>query len=180
MFLLASDLIIVGSNCKSASKSIDSRLSKEWKTFVEDSKSKGTIYIAFGTAIHWDGAPQHVIDAFIDAINELEEYRIIFSWNGEFPKNAKSHVKFTKWAPQMAILLHPKTVLFITHGGLKSLKESLCAEIPVILMPMFAEQAHNSKYALKLGIGGILNKFELTKEKFLTTIQKVLINYTFF
>uniref|UniRef100_A0AC34FZD5 Glucuronosyltransferase n=1 Tax=Panagrolaimus sp. ES5 TaxID=591445 RepID=A0AC34FZD5_9BILA len=116
---VAADLAIVGSNCKSASKSIDSTLTNEWKKFVEDSKSKGTIYIAFGTAIRWDGAPQNVKNAFIDAINELDEYRIIFSWNGIFPKNVKSHVKFTKWAQQMPILLHPKTVLFVTHGGLK-------------------------------------------------------------
>lgn len=109
----------MGSHCESASKSIDAILSREWKSFVEDPTSSGTIYIAFGTNVQWEGAPQYVTDAFVGAINELKEYRIVFSWNGRHPENVKSHVRFTKWAPQMALLTHSKTKLFVTHGGLK-------------------------------------------------------------
>uniref|UniRef100_A0A914QDF9 glucuronosyltransferase n=1 Tax=Panagrolaimus davidi TaxID=227884 RepID=A0A914QDF9_9BILA len=115
----ASDLFLVGSNCKSASKVLNSTLSNEWKEFIEDPKSEGTIYIAFGSALLWDFMSNSVKDSFIAAINKLDEYRIIFSWNGQFPKTVKSHVKFIKWAPQMAILSHPKTKVFLTHGGLK-------------------------------------------------------------
>uniref|UniRef100_A0AC34GJP2 Glucuronosyltransferase n=1 Tax=Panagrolaimus sp. ES5 TaxID=591445 RepID=A0AC34GJP2_9BILA len=104
-----SDLVLVGSNCKSASKVINATLPKEWETFIEDPKSKGTIYISFGSQVLWDYVPEKIRNSFIQAINDMNEYRIIFSWNGIFPENAKSHVKFTKWAPQMAILSHPKT-----------------------------------------------------------------------
>uniref|UniRef100_A0A914YSK0 UDP-glucuronosyltransferase n=1 Tax=Panagrolaimus superbus TaxID=310955 RepID=A0A914YSK0_9BILA len=168
-----SDLILVGSNCKSASSVVNAKLSKEWKVFVEDPKSKGTIYIAFGSALLWDYMSNKVKDSFIAAINKLDEYRIIFSWNGQFPKTVKSNIKFTKWAPQMAILSHPKTIVFLTHGGLKSLKESLCAEVPIVLMPLLAEQVYNAKFCLKLGIGLVLNKYELNSEQIATTLRKV-------
>uniref|UniRef100_A0A914YU07 UDP-glucuronosyltransferase n=1 Tax=Panagrolaimus superbus TaxID=310955 RepID=A0A914YU07_9BILA len=167
-----SDLILVGSNCKSASSVANATLSKEWKEFVEDPKSKGTIYIAFGSALLWDYMSNKVKDSFIAAINKLDEYRIIFSWNGQFPKTVKSNIKFTKWAPQMAILSHPKTIVFLTHGGLKSLKESLCAEVPIVLMPLLAEQVYNAKFCLKLGIGLVLNKYELNSEQIATTLRK--------
>lgn len=109
----------MGSNCRSASKVINATLSTEWKTFIEDSTSKGTIYISFGSAVNWNYAPQKIRDAFIGAVNELKDYRIIFSWIGDLPENVKSHVRLTKWAPQAALLSHPKTKVFVTHGGLK-------------------------------------------------------------
>lgn len=40
------------------------------------------------------------------------------------PSNIKmsKHVRVLDWAPQVDILFHNKTKLFISHGGLKSVK----------------------------------------------------------
>ncbi|KAI1708563.1 UDP-glucoronosyl and UDP-glucosyl transferase domain-containing protein [Ditylenchus destructor] len=160
-----------GSNCEPVGK-----LSNEYLDFLEDPKSKGTIYIAFGTVVDWEQAPKHIREIFLSAINEFTDYRIVFSYKGPKPDGLGKHIKITSWAPQLEILAHPKTKVFLTHSGLKSLRESLCTKTPAVLMPMFAEQSHNAKFSLSLGIGRILNKFKLTKETIVASLKEVLEN----
>ncbi|KAH7693538.1 Protein UGT-64, partial [Aphelenchoides avenae] len=151
-------------------------LDEEYRFFVEDPNSKGTIYIAFGTSVDWNLAPEEIREMFFEAINELTDYRIVFSYKGPRPKVLGKHVKLTAWAPQLDLLAHPKTKVFLTHSGLKSLREALCTKTPVVLMPMFAEQSHNAKFALSLGIGTVLNKFTITKERIVAELVEVLEN----
>jgi len=109
------EVLNVGANCESSPK-----LPDDYQTFVEDPKSKGTIYVAFGTIVPWDYAPLHIVKAFFDAFERLSDYRIIFSFNGKFPERKLSpHIRLVKWAPQSAILSHSKTKIFLTHCGLK-------------------------------------------------------------
>ncbi|KAI1708562.1 UDP-glucoronosyl and UDP-glucosyl transferase domain-containing protein [Ditylenchus destructor] len=160
-----------GSNCEPVGQ-----LSQEYLEFLEDPKSKGTIYIAFGTSVDWEGAPKHIRETFLSAINEFTDYRIVFSYKGPKPGGLGKHIKITSWAPQLEILAHPRTKVFLTHSGLKSLREALCTKTPVVLMPMFAEQSHNAKFSLYLGIGRILNKLKLTKETIVASLKEVLEN----
>jgi glucuronosyltransferase len=109
------EVLHAGAHCEEANE-----LPEEYRTFVEDPKSKGTIYVAFGTIVPWDYAPPRVVKAFFDAFERLSDYRIIFSFNGKFPdRKLSSHIRLVKWAPQSAILSHSKTKIFLTHCGLK-------------------------------------------------------------
>uniref|UniRef100_A0A914CJQ0 glucuronosyltransferase n=1 Tax=Acrobeloides nanus TaxID=290746 RepID=A0A914CJQ0_9BILA len=165
-----SDRKTIGRHCDQAKK-----LEGEFLKFVEDPNSKGTIYIAFGSLILLDMAPENFLKSIFDALEELDEYRIIFSYNGP-PRKTKTHIFLTKWAPQKEILNHPTTRVYLTHGGLKSIKESICAKTPPIVMPFFAEQAHNAHFILDSGVGSILNKYKISKELVLNTFQEVLEN----
>lgn len=113
-FLDGSDIYSIGSVCSKAKP-----LEKELENFVSDPSSKGTIYIAFGTNVQWDFASDFMLNAFFDSLNHFKDYRIIFSFNGKKQKKTESHIKIVKWAPQFDILMHTKTRLFISHGGLK-------------------------------------------------------------
>lgn len=87
----------------------------------------------------------------------------------------------------LEILAHPKTKIFITHGGLKryifsfflniffSVKEGLCSSTPMIFLPLFAEQAHNAHMALALGFGLVINKFNLNANSLYSTINIVCL-----
>lgn len=140
-------------------------------------------------------APRFVIDALFDAFDELTDYRIVFTFRGAKLswRELKNHIKLVDWSPQFDILAHPKTKLFISHGGLKrfkilknnelnleynlkknfSLKEGICSGTPLAIMPIFAEQARNAKVSASLGIASILNKYKITKENCLAAILKV-------
>ena len=95
-------------------------LPEEYRKFIEDPTSKGTVYIAFGTIIQWDYAPPNVLAAFFEAFERLPEYRFIFAFKGKLPeRKLPAHVRLVSWAPQQEILAHPKTKVFLTHCGLK-------------------------------------------------------------
>ncbi|VDK24002.1 unnamed protein product, partial [Anisakis simplex] len=143
----SNEIVNIGAHC-SPSKA----LSDDIEEFVSDPKSKGTIYIAFGTNVKWAYAPSYVIQAFKEAMLKLKEYRIIFVDDvKEMFVDLAPHIKIMKWAPQYDILRDNRTVLFIGHGGLKSLKETICGKTPTLLIPIFNEQAHNTAVAAKLG-----------------------------
>ncbi|KAI6234940.1 UDP-glucuronosyltransferase [Aphelenchoides fujianensis] len=166
------DLVNTGAYCKSSEV-----LTGELKEFVEDPKSNGTIYIAFGTYADWRYAPDHVLNAFANGLQRFSDYRVIMSFNGDRSKMPDlPFIKIVKWAPQTAILNHPKTKVFISHGGLKSIKESVCSKTPLIIMPLFAEQAHNGHMFLALKLGRVLNKFTVSEYDVYNEINEILQN----
>jgi|UniRef100_A0A2N9F7Y9 hypothetical protein len=59
------------------------------------------------------------------------------------------------WAPQLLILSHPAIGGFLTHCGWNSTLEGVCAGLPMITWPLFAEQFYNEKFVvqvLKIGV----------------------------
>jgi hypothetical protein len=128
-FSEGTDYISTGAYCKRTET-----LSGDFKTFVEDAKSNGklvdyllvnsfvsgTIYIALGTYAKWAVAPEYLLNAYAEGLRHFSSYRIIFSFNGDLKKMPDlPNMKLVRWAPQTAILNHPKTRVFISHGGMK-------------------------------------------------------------
>ncbi len=107
-------IISYGSICKSGK-----RLADEYEQFINaDPSAKGTIFVAFGTVANWNTVPNALLDAFVNAFNNLTDYRIIWSYKG--PAIAtREHILVKSWLPQVEILEHHSTRLFVSHGGLK-------------------------------------------------------------
>ncbi len=58
--------------------------------------------------------------------------------------------------------------LFINNTpSLYSVKEALCAGVPILSMSLFAEQSRNAFLAQQMGVGQCVNKANLTGEHFL-------------
>ncbi|KAI6190863.1 UDP-glucuronosyltransferase [Aphelenchoides bicaudatus] len=171
---LAYDFRLTGAYCQG---SLAKPLPDDLEQFVSDPTSKGTIYLAFGSLVRWSSAPQHISESIFGALNELRDYRVLISSKG-MPKTVKmkKHVKVLDWAPQVSILEHNKTRVFLSHGGLKSVKEAICSKTPVVYIPLFAEQAHNARQMTKLGIATLINKYTLNKSVVLKEVKKVLKN----
>lgn len=74
------------------------------------------------------------------------------------------HARMIKWAPQTAVLLHPSTSLFVSHGGLGSWYESMFAKTPMLMFPFFGDQPGNALTIERSGLGGILKKDATIKE----------------
>ncbi|KAL3754034.1 hypothetical protein ACJRO7_001300 [Eucalyptus globulus] len=54
------------------------------------------------------------------------------------------------WAPQMLILSHPSVGGFLTHCGWNSTLEGVCAGVPMVAWPLFAEQFYNERFIVKV------------------------------
>ncbi|KAF2947031.1 hypothetical protein DAI22_02g339000 [Oryza sativa Japonica Group] len=72
----------------------------------------------------------------------------------EFVGETKERGVLASWCPQELVLSHPSVGLFLTHCGWNSTLESICAGVPMICWPFFAEQPTNCRYVCdKWGVG---------------------------
>ncbi|CEI93939.1 hypothetical protein RMCBS344292_08163 [Rhizopus microsporus] len=151
-----------------------SALNAELRTFLDHHRK--VVYVAFGqwavptpsdiklilTALlenmetkHIDGiiwSTRGIRDLFPDTITTRSN--TTYDINSFFTNTAdNSNIAFINWAPQVAILHHPSTCLFLTHGGVGSLYESMHAAVPVAVVPFFSDQPANAINAEERGIG---------------------------
>ncbi|KAJ0525753.1 putative UDP-glucuronosyl/UDP-glucosyltransferase, UDP-glycosyltransferase family [Helianthus annuus] len=77
-----------------------------------------------------------------------------------------------KWAPQVAVLNHKSVGGFVTHCGWNSVLEAVCAGVPMVAWPLYAEQKFNKvvlRDEMKLVLpmdeseGGLVTAMELEK-----------------
>ncbi|KAJ0525747.1 putative UDP-glucuronosyl/UDP-glucosyltransferase, UDP-glycosyltransferase family [Helianthus annuus] len=77
-----------------------------------------------------------------------------------------------KWAPQVAILNHKSVGGFVTHCGWNSILEAVCAGVPMVAWPLYAEQRFNRvvlRDEMKLALpmdeseGGLVTAMEVEK-----------------
>uniref|UniRef100_A0A915PUQ3 UDP-glucuronosyltransferase n=1 Tax=Setaria digitata TaxID=48799 RepID=A0A915PUQ3_9BILA len=166
---LSNELFSYGAYC-TPHNTIDGELAD----FVNDLNSEGTILLAFGTILRLKQAPRKLREAYMVALNQLINYRIIWACNDCPLMKVKKHIRVVNWVPQTDLLHHPKTKLFITHGGLKSVKEAICAKMPALFMPIFGEQVRNAWLAKKHHFGRVINRFNLTSNYLLNLIRQTL------
>lgn len=96
------------------------------------------------------------------------------SLNVSLPLNV--HLK--RWLPQTKILCHPNTKLFITNGGLLSLQETAYCGVPIVGIPITADQILNIK-TLELKKSAVLVDFDRISSDFESAVISVLSNQTF-
>ncbi|CAI5449648.1 unnamed protein product [Caenorhabditis angaria] len=167
----AHDMFQIGSHCSSKTSQ---NLPQEFQDFIEDPKSRGTIYVAFGSYANLDSGPSGTIEKFKDALNQFRNYRVIWSYKGNNTENILEHVKIMKWAPQQDILAHPKTLAFFTHGGLKSMKEGICGKVPMLFLPFYGDQTRNANAFVLRGIAESIHKLRITSEEIVEKLRKLL------
>ncbi|KAK2420029.1 7-deoxyloganetin glucosyltransferase [Trifolium repens] len=74
----------------------------------------------------------------------------------EFENEISDRGLIAGWCPQEQVLNHPSIGGFLTHCGWNSTLESICAGVPMLCWPFFADQPTNCRY--------ICNEWEIGME----------------
>ncbi|XP_052744250.1 UDP-glucosyltransferase 2-like [Bicyclus anynana] len=116
---------------------------------VMDKAKDGVIYFSMGTNLRSNHFPDQVKQDLLKMFGKLKQ-TVIWKFEEDLP-NRPNNVHIVQWAPQQSILAHPNCLLFITHGGLLSTTETVHFGVPIIGIPVFADQYVNVGRAVKKG-----------------------------
>lgn len=154
------------------------------------------IYVAFGH--HIIPTTQEFEKVLVSLVNSVEDGTVDgFIWAtvhaSEFPEEIVTskgtklnltdvqqnpskypHYKFVKWAPQFAILSHPSTALFMTHGGANSLFESLYTGKKMLVHPYLADQPANGQVMADAGVALVNDRFKVTSKEITAKIRTLV------
>lgn len=132
------------------------------------------IYISLGTIVNnIKSFYRKCIRAF-----EHENVQVIMSIGsvvnkdrlGKIPDNFSIY----SFVPQLEVLSN--TDVFITHGGMNSIMESLYYGVPMIVIPFITDQPLNAKRIEELQLGKKLEFRKITSEMIRTTTLSVMKN----
>ncbi|XP_034429113.1 UDP-glucuronosyltransferase [Hippoglossus hippoglossus] len=172
--LLPNMVLIGGINC--AEKKKKAPLPADLEEFVEGSGDDGFIVFTLGSMV--PDMPEDKAQHFLDAFRQIPQ-RVVWRYAGVPPEGVPKNVRLMKWLPQRDLLAHPKAKLFITHGGSHSVYEGICNAVPLLMFPLFAEQGDNGLRMVTRGVAETLNIFDLTSDKLLAAVNKILQNKSY-
>jgi UDP:flavonoid glycosyltransferase YjiC (YdhE family) len=141
-----------------------------WKVHL---KGAPTVYFTLGTVFNVESGDlfERVLAGLCDLpINVIatvgreidpEEF-------GQQPAN----IQVARYIPQSAVLPHCAAV--VSHGGSGSLIGALAHGLPMVLIPMGADQPHNAARCADLGVARLLDAVEAAPETVRTAVATVL------
>lgn len=124
------------------------------KSFLDQSIN-GVILMSLGSNVQSRNMTLSQIDLFTKVFNSLP-FEILWKFEGQL-NDKDENVMTVEWLPQSDVLSHQKIKLFITHGGLGSIQESIDREIPMIIIPLAFEQSANANEMVDTGVACSLN-----------------------
>lgn len=133
--------------------------------------SKPLIYVSLGTLLIDKVFLDEVINMFIPETS----YQVVISVGKKFDFNEKdipSHIMLRKFVPQLEVL--KKSDLFITSCGMNSAHESAIFGVPIVGIPLTAEQAMVAQAFQEQGAGIYVKSQKRTK--ILKAIKEILGN----
>ncbi|XP_018394777.1 PREDICTED: UDP-glucuronosyltransferase 2A3-like [Cyphomyrmex costatus] len=137
-----------------------------------DSAHEGVLYFNLGSMIKMSSMPQKKLDAILKVMGSIPR-KVIWKWEVDELPYKLDNVMTRKWLPQFDIMNHPNVKCYLGHGGLLGLSESVYVGLPMVLVPMYGDQFHNSAAAETKGAAVVVAYNDLTEETLRHALDKV-------
>nr|XP_057943232.1 UDP-glucuronosyltransferase 2A1-like [Doryrhamphus excisus] len=108
--------------------------------FVQSSGDHGIVMMTLGTLV--GSLPRVLVEEIAAAFSQLPQ-KVIWRYLGEKPANLGNNTLLVDWLPQNDLLGHPKTRVFVTHGGTNGVQEAIYHGVPIVGLPLFFDQPDN-------------------------------------
>ena len=149
-------------------------LPDDLQDFVGGSGDAGFIYLSFGSILRGADLPEATKRVFVNVFARLPQ-RVIWKYEDEAGMaDLPANVKLVSWLPQQDLLGHDNIKLFISHGGLFSIQETVYHGVPFIGLPVFADQFNNVVKAERDGYARFMNWDSLTEQALYDTIRDMV------
>ncbi|KAM3624761.1 uncharacterized protein V6R79_001161 [Siganus canaliculatus] len=155
-----------GFQCKPAKP-----LPQHLEEFMQSSGEHGVVIMSLGTLI--GELPQDLADGIAAAFARLPQ-KVIWRYTGTRPAALGNNTLLVDWMPQNDLLGHPKTKVFVAHGGTNGVQEAMYHGVPILGLPLIFDQPDNLLRIKERGAGKIVDIFSMTEDIFYQGLWEVL------
>ncbi|XP_050966197.1 UDP-glucuronosyltransferase 2A2 isoform X1 [Labeo rohita] len=166
--LLPNFKFVGGLHCKPAKP-----LPKELEEFVQSSGDHGIVVFSLGSMIN--NLAMERANTIASALGQIPQ-KVIWRYSGKTPETLAPNTKLYDWIPQNDLLGHPKTKVFITHGGTNGLYEAIYHGVPMVGLPLFADQPDNLMHMKTKGAAVVLDINAMESKDLVDALKTVTDN----
>ncbi|XP_061379743.1 UDP-glucosyltransferase 2-like isoform X1 [Danaus plexippus] len=148
-------------------------LPKDLQKLMDEAKH-GVIYFSMGSNLKSEDMSESMKKSLLAMFSKLKQ-TVIWKFESDLDK-VPANVHLVKWAPQQSILAHPNLKFFMTHGGQLSTTEAIHFAVPVIGIPVAADQHVNMRSVANKGFGIYIKITEDITDDLYPAIQEMLQN----
>ncbi|XP_054847458.1 UDP-glucuronosyltransferase 2A2-like [Eublepharis macularius] len=151
-------------------------LPEEMEDFVQSSGEHGIVVFSLGSMVQNLTDEKSNIIAL--ALSQIPQ-KVLWRYKGKRPETLGSNTRLYDWIPQNDLLGHSKTKAFITHGGTNGIYEAIYHGIPMVGIPLFADQPDNIAHMRAKGMAVEVNFHTMTAQDLVEAVNMVLHNATY-
>ncbi|QUI21847.1 hypothetical protein HZI73_05835 [Vallitalea pronyensis] len=139
--------------------------------------NKPIIYISMGST-HWKQC-LHFYEVCIHTFKQNNHSVVISTCNRQIYQKLKStkipsHFTIKNYVPQIELL--KRAGVYICHGGLSSIRESVSYQVPLIIIPTSFDQVIAAQQVEKFGIGIYIKSFDISSNELKAHIKLAYCN----
>jgi glucuronosyltransferase len=153
-------------------------LPKDIQEFL-DSADEGVILFTMGSILNGINWPVEKREAFVRAFGKLKQ-KVLWKYENDTLPNNPGNIMIKSWIPQRDVLAHPNVKLFITHGGLLGATEAMVEGVPILGIPIYADQKMNVLTAENKGFGMLMEYEEISQKIIEENLKKILMNSEYY
>jgi UDP:flavonoid glycosyltransferase YjiC (YdhE family) len=119
------------------------------------------VYMTFGSVLGWLREAPEVYRAGLAAVSALPGRVLLTMGRAVQPAqfaDAPENIHVAQWVPQEDVLPHASLV--VCHGGSGTTLGALAAGVPLVICPLFADQADNGRIVEQAGAGVVVEPGE--------------------
>uniref|UniRef100_A0A8C9S1N5 UDP-glucuronosyltransferase n=1 Tax=Scleropages formosus TaxID=113540 RepID=A0A8C9S1N5_SCLFO len=146
-------------------------LPTDLEEFVQSSGEHGVIIMSLGTL--FGELPHDITEEIAAAFAQLPQ-KVIWRHIGKRPASLGNNTLLVKWMPQNDLLGHPKTRVFVAHGGTNGVQEAIYHGVPIVGLPLVFDQPDNLSRMKAKGVAKIVDIATMDRNTFLQAVQEVL------
>ncbi|CAJ0955530.1 unnamed protein product [Ranitomeya imitator] len=146
-------------------------LSQDIQNFMDNSEH-GVVVFSLGTIVKT--MPINIAREIAAGLAQLKE-RVIWRYSGEQLDTLGNNTMTVDWLPQNDLLSHPKTKVFLAHGGENGVYEAICHGVPIVGFPLFGDQYENILRLKTRGAAVLLeNTQDVTAQDIFSAVRLVI------